>query len=58
MVMDMVNPVSSAHTSQAPQAANAAAPKAQAAQPQKSTLPSDKVTLKSAGDVDHDGDNK
>jgi len=54
----MLNPVSSAHASQAPQAANAAAPKAQAAQPQKSTLPSDKVTLKSASDVDHDGDNK
>jgi hypothetical protein len=51
----MVNPVSSANQLQANEAAKpAAAPKAQAQQSTK--LPSDTVSLKSTGDVDHDGD--
>jgi hypothetical protein len=55
----MINSVSSTHASQAPQAAQAA-PKTQAQpQPQKSSsLPQDTVSLKSTGDVDHDGDSK
>jgi hypothetical protein len=54
-----VNPISSSHISQANEAAKPAAPKPQQTQqsPQKSSpLPSDTVTLKSTGDVDHDGD--
>jgi hypothetical protein len=54
----MLNPVSSAHASQTSETAKSAAPKPQTAQPQKSTLPSDTVTLKSTGDADHDGDSK
>jgi len=53
----MVNPISSASSAQASEAAKPAAPKPQ---PQQSTpQPADKVTLKSTasgGDVDHDGD--
>jgi hypothetical protein len=51
----MLNPVSSAHTSQASEAAKPAAPKPQ---PQQSSpLPSDTVKLKTTGgDVDRDGD--
>ncbi|MFZ0773478.1 MAG: hypothetical protein WCA49_04540 [Candidatus Sulfotelmatobacter sp.] len=53
----MVNPVSSANVSHANEAAKpAAAPKLP--QQQSSPQPADKVTLKSAGDVDHDGDSK
>jgi len=52
----MLNPVSSAHASQASETTKAAAPKPQPQQ--KSTLPSDKVTLKSTGDANHDGDSK
>ena len=55
LCLHMVNPVSSANQLQANEAAQpAAAPKAQ---PQQSTkLPSDTVSLKSTGDVNHDGD--
>jgi hypothetical protein len=52
----MVNPVSSAtisHANEAPQPA--AKPPQQA---QKTPQPSDTVTLKSTGDVNHDGDSK
>jgi len=52
----MINPVSAAHISNASQAAQPAASKAQ---PQPShPLPQDQVTLKSTGDADHDGDSK
>ena len=53
-----VNPISSSHISQANEAAKPAALKPQQPQqsPQKSSpLPSDTVTLKSPGGVDHDG---
>ena len=52
----MVNPVSSSNispTNEAPQPA--AKPPQQA---QKTPQPSDTVTLKSTGDVNHDGDSK
>jgi hypothetical protein len=54
----MVNSISSAYTSQATAAAQqATAPKLQTQQSQKSSpQPSDTVTLKSTGDLDHDGD--
>ncbi|MCU1303093.1 MAG: hypothetical protein JWQ87_3377 [Candidatus Sulfotelmatobacter sp.] len=52
----MLNPVSSVHTSQASQTTKPAAPKAQPQQ--QSPPPSDKVTLKSTGDANHDGDSK
>ena len=51
----MISPVSSAYASYASQVSQPA-PKAQ---PQQSnTLPQDTVSLKSTGDVDHDGDSK
>jgi len=52
----MLTPVSSAHASQTTEAAQPTAPKP--AQQQSNPQPSDKVTLKSAGDVDRDGDSK
>jgi len=52
----MINPISSAHTSQADPAAQPALPKAPP--PSKNSLPQDTVKLKSAGDADHDGDSK
>ncbi len=58
--MYMVNQISSAHASYANQAPPAAARQPQP-QPQSSTgsaLPQDTVSLKSAGDRDHDGDSK
>jgi hypothetical protein len=56
----MVNSISSANTSQAPQAAQPAVAKQPPTQSQPTTSsPSDKVTLKSTsgggGDADHDG---
>ena len=54
----MVNPVSSANVSQVSVTAKAAAPKPQPPQKQSTPQPSDKVTLKSAGDANHDGDSK
>ncbi len=48
-----INPISSAQTNYANQPAQAAAPKEQQA-----NYPQDTVSLKSAGDVDHDGDSK
>jgi len=54
----MLSPVSSAQATQATETAKPAAPKPQPAQQKSSPQPSDKVTLKSTGDVDHDGDSK
>jgi len=55
-LLHMLNPVSSAHASQTSETAKPAAPKPQ---PQlKNPQPSDKVTLKSTGDANHDGDSK
>jgi len=52
----MVNPVSSAYRNQARQVEQ---PPPQKPQPKpKSVDVEDKVTLKSAGDVDHDGDRR
>ena len=51
----MVNPVSSAHSRPEPQAASRAAKQPP---PQTSSQPQDKVTVKSAGDKDRDGDNQ
>ncbi|HWW16231.1 MAG TPA: hypothetical protein VN310_16355 [Candidatus Dormibacteraeota bacterium] len=52
----MVNSISSAHTSQASEAAKpAAAPKPQ---PQQKTSPKDTVKLQSTGDANHGGDSK
>jgi hypothetical protein len=51
----MLSPVSSAQPSQA---SEAAAPKPQPPQQQSTPQPSDKVTLKSTGDANHDGDSK
>jgi len=54
----MLSPISSSQSSQAAEAAKPAAPKPQAAPQQSTPQPADKVTLKSTGDVDHDGDSK
>jgi len=56
----MVNSISSAHASPASEAAKTATPKPQSQAQQPSSLPSDKVTLKSAGggDANHDGDSR
>lgn len=53
----MVNSISSAQTSYANEAVK---PKAQSqeAQQKSAPQPSDTVSLKSTGDVDHDGDSK
>ena len=51
----MVNPISSAHASQASEAAKPAVPKTQPQQ-KSNPQPSDTVKLKSTGGVDHDGD--
>jgi hypothetical protein len=53
----MVNPISSASSSQASEAVKAAGAKPQPPPQQTTSVPSDKVTLKSTGaDVDRDGD--
>jgi len=63
----MISPISNAHANDVHQVEKASAPKpapkpgppAQAHQTVKSgELSHDQVTLKSAGDVDHDGDNR
>jgi hypothetical protein len=52
----MINPVSSNSAAQASQASQ---PVVRPPQPQQSaSIPQDKVTLKSTGDVDHDADSK
>ncbi|MGO8795410.1 MAG: hypothetical protein ACLQLC_11345 [Candidatus Sulfotelmatobacter sp.] len=52
----MVNPISSIHSSQPNEAVQSTLPKPQPEAPQKAApQPSDTVTLKSIGDVDHDG---
>ena len=56
--LHMLSPISSSQSSQAAEAAKPAAPKPQAAPQQSTPQPADKVTLKSTGDVDHDGDSK
>jgi len=52
----MVNPISNSQFSQASEAGKPAAPKPPQPQQQSAPQPSYTVTLKSAGDVDHDGD--
>jgi hypothetical protein len=52
----MLSPVNNAQATQATEAAKPAAPKP--APQQGNPQPSDKVSLKSTGDVDHDGDSK
>lgn len=53
----MVNPISNNQLSQASEAGKPAAPpKPPQPQPKSAPQPSDTVTLKSTGDVDHDGD--
>jgi hypothetical protein len=53
----MVNPISSSHVSGAAQSNTP--PKPQPTQQSPQSAPSaDKVTLKSSGDVDHDGDSQ
>jgi hypothetical protein len=55
----MVSSISSAQASLANEAVKSASPKPQPQQAQqKSSQPSDTVTLKSTGDVDHDGDSQ
>jgi len=56
----MINPISSAHPADAQQTAPPPPPKPapEAQTPKSGELSSDKVTLKSAGQVDHDGDSK
>jgi hypothetical protein len=54
----LLNPVSSSQASQTSETTKSAAPKPQPAQQQSTAQPSDKVTLKSSGDVNHDGDSK
>jgi hypothetical protein len=55
----MVNSISSAQTTHTNEAVKSAAPKAQQQPQQKPASQStDKVSLKSTGDVDHDGDSK
>ncbi len=58
----MISPISSTHTSNAQQVSKPPAPKpvppAQAPQTKSGALSHDQVTLKSAGDVDHDGDSR
>ena len=51
----MISPISSSYATYASQALQ---PAARQPQPQSPALPQDSVTLKSAGDVDHDGDSK
>jgi hypothetical protein len=56
----MINPISSAQASYANQVSQPAArhPQPSAQTPKSASLPQDTVTLKSTGDVDHDGDSK
>jgi hypothetical protein len=55
----MVSSISGAQPSFANEAVKSASPQSQPQQAQqKSPQPSDTVTLKSTGDVDHDGDTK
>jgi len=56
----MVNPISTSHTNSASEAAKPAALKPQLQQTQQKSTPqhADKVTLKSTGDVNHDGDSR
>jgi hypothetical protein len=51
----MINPVSSTQSKPEPQNSR---PAARPPLPQQSTSAQDKVTVKSAGDKDHDGDSK
>jgi hypothetical protein len=51
----MINPVNSSYAAYASQANQ---PAVRQPQQQSASLPQDTVTLKSAGDVDHDGDSK
>jgi|GEM_PF-6760074 len=52
----MVNSISNSHASQQVETARPAPAQTQQSPKQSAPQPSDKVTLKSTGDVDHDGD--
>jgi len=54
----MTNPISSTYASYANQVSQPAVrqPQPQAQAPKSGSIPQDTVTLKSTGDVDHDGD--
>jgi hypothetical protein len=56
----MISPISSAHPSDVHEASKPPAPKPepQAQTPKSGALSSDQVTLKSAGQVEHDADSK
>jgi hypothetical protein len=56
--LHMLSPISSSQASQVSETAKPVAFKPQAAPQQSTPQPTDKVTLKSTGDVDHDGDSK
>ena len=54
----MINPVSNTHNSNVDQLTQTNPKPNVSTQKQNSSAPQDKVTLKSTGDVDHDGDSK
>ena len=56
----MINPISSAHANDAPEASKPHIPKVepQIQTPKSGALSHDQVTLKSAGEVDHDAGRK
>jgi hypothetical protein len=54
----MVNPISSVQASYASQVSQVAARQPQPQPAASTSLPKDTVSLKSTGDVDHDGDSR
>ena len=54
----MINSVSNTHSSNVDQLTQTSPTPNVSTQKQNSSAPQDKVTLKSTGDVDHDGDSK
>jgi hypothetical protein len=54
--LDMTNPISSSHSSHAEQTSRPT--RTPTPQSKPNSTPQDTVTLKSTGDVDHDGDGK
>lgn len=54
----MINSVSNTHSSNVDQLTKTSPKPNVSTQKQSSSAPQDKVTLKSTGDVDHDGDSK
>ena len=57
-VATMINPVRNTHSSNVDQLTQTSSKLNVSTQKQSSSAPQDKVTLKSTGDVDHDGDSK